>query len=156
MGGKGSGRKPKPVEQKQRLGNLGKRKLPEVKMLPLSVMQSNDVPEPSRPLGRFGFELWNRLWTAGAVWLRPSLDQELMLIVCELVDERMLLRARLAQNPDAWRDRRALREIDRQITSILGDLGFSPTDRNNLAGSEGVSNEFAELHRRIAERRAGS
>jgi hypothetical protein len=156
MGGKGSGRKPKPVEQKQRLGNLGKRKLPDTNLVSLPVVQSNDLPEPQRPLGKFGSELWERMWMAGAVWLRPSLDQELMLICCELVDERMMLRARVAQNPDAWRDRRALREIDRQITSILGDLGFSPTDRNNLSGSEGVSNEFAELHKRIAERRAGT
>lgn len=156
MGGKGSGRKPKPVEQKKRLGNLGGRKLNEASLVPLAVVQSSDVPTPSRPLGKFGGELWERMWMAGAVWLRPSLDQELMLICCELVDERMLLRARLAQNPDAWRDRRALRELDRQITSILGDLGFSPTDRNNIAGSEGVTHEFAELHKRIAEKRAGT
>ena len=156
MGGKGSGRKPKPVEQKQRLGNLGKRKLPDTTLLPLPVIRTNDVPEPQRPLGKYGLELWERMWMSGAVWLRPSLDQELMLMCCELIDERMLLRGRVAADASNWRDRRALREIDRQIASLLGSLGFSPTDRNNLAGSEGVSNEFAELHRRIAERRAGT
>lgn len=156
MGGKGSGRKPKPIEQKQRLGNLGNRKLPASPVIGLPVVQVNDLPKPVRPLGKFGQELWERMWMAGAVWLRPSLDQELMLIVCEMVDERMLLRARLARDPDAWRDRRALRELDRQITSLLGTLGFSPTDRNNIAGGEGVSHDFAELHKRIAEKRSGT
>jgi hypothetical protein len=116
----------------------------------------NDVPPATRPLGKYGSELWDRMWTAGAVWLKPTIDAELMLICCELIDERMVLRARVAQDPTAWRERRGLREIDRQITTILGDLGFSPTERGNLSGEGASGNEFAKLHAKIAQKRAGS
>lgn len=155
MGGKGSGRKPKPVERKERLGNPSRRPLPK-NLVVLPDVPNKEVPEPSRPLGRFGTELWERLWTAGAFWLKPTIDSELMLICCELVDERMVLRARVAQDPTAWRDRRGLRELDRQITSLLGDLGFSPTERGNLSSEGGSGSGFADLHRRIAQKRAGT
>jgi hypothetical protein len=157
MGGKGSGRKPKPVERKERLGNPSKRALPKTNLVALPAMAPNDdVPEPTRPLGKYGSELWSRMWLSGAVWLKPTIDSELMLICCELVDERMVLRARVAQDPSAWRDRRGLRELDRQITTLLGDLGFSPTERGNLSGEGASSNEFAKLHAKIAQKRAGT
>lgn len=155
MGGQGSGRKPKPVERKQRVGNPGKRKLP-TNVVALPSIEPEKIPVASRPLGKYGTELWERMWGSGAIWLKPSIDSELMLICCELVDERMVLRARVAQDPAAWRERRGLREIDRQITSILGDLGFSPTERGNLAGEGANSGGFAELHKRIAQKRVGS
>lgn len=155
MGGKGSGRKPKPVERKERLGNPSKRALPK-NVVALPAIEPEKIPAPHRPLGKFGSEMWERMWTAGAVWLKPTIDSELLLICCELVDERMVLRARVAQDPSAWRERRGLREIDRQITSILGDLGFSPTERGNLSGEGASGSGFAELHKRIAQKRAGS
>ena len=153
MGGKGSGRKPKPVEQKIRLGNLGKRALPTAQVIALPV---HGAPEPARPLYKYGLELWNRLWRSGAAWLKPSIDGELVLITCELVDERMVLRGRVATNPDSWRDRRGLREIDRQITSLLGDLGFSPTDRQTLGVGEIKQHGISELNQRIAAKRTKS
>ena len=155
MGGQGSGRKPKPAERKARVGNPGKRALPK-NVVALPSVEPDEIPTPTRPLGKYGSEMWERMWTAGAVWLKPTVDSELLLIVCELVDERMVLRGRVAQDPAAWRDRRGLRELDRQITSILGDLGFSPTERGNLAGEGAVGSGFAELHSRIASKRAGS
>lgn len=155
MGGKGSGRKPKPIERKERLGNPSKRALPK-NVVALPSVDPMNVPVPSRPLGKYGTELWERMWTAGAVWLKPSVDAELMLICCELIDERMVLRGRVAQDPSAWRERRGLREIDRQITSLLGDLGFSPTERGNISSEGGTGGGFAELHKRIAQKRIGS
>jgi hypothetical protein len=155
MGGKGSGRKPKPVERKERLGNPSHRPLPK-NVVALPSVEIEKVPSPSRPLGKYGSELWERMWLAGAVWLKPSIDAELMLICCELVDERMVLRGRVASDPSSWRDRRGLREIDRQITSLLGDLGFSPTERGNLSGEGSVGSGFAELHKRIAQKRIGT
>jgi hypothetical protein len=153
MGGSGSGRKPKPIERKQRLGNPSKRALPK-NIIALPTLSPDEVPEPSRPLGKYGTELWNRMWLAGAVWLKPTIDCELMLICCELVDERMVLRGRVATDPSAWRERRGLREIDRQITSLLGDLGFSPTERGNIATEGTTTGGFAELNKRIAQKRA--
>jgi uncharacterized protein YjiS (DUF1127 family) len=79
-----------------------------------------------------------------------------MLICCELIDERMVMRGRVAVDPSSWRDRRGLRELDRLITSLLGDLGFSPTERGNIASEGTAAGGFAELNKRIAQKRARS
>lgn len=153
MGGKGSGRRPKPVEQKIRLGNLGKRKLPTADVIAFP-LANGDIPEPHRKLSPYGTRLWNAVWTGGAPWLKPSIDAELVLMACELLDERVQLRARVLSQPDAWRERRGLRELDNQIAKLLGQIGFSPTDRANLGVGEVKSSEFADLHKRIAAKRA--
>jgi hypothetical protein len=156
MGGKGSGgHNRKPVEQKQRIGNPGRRALPkqiaEVVALPVS-----SVPEPHRPLSKYGRELWDRLWVAGAAWLKPTSDAEAVLLVCEATDERQQLRVRVLSDPDAWRDRKALRELEKQIASGLGELGMNPVDRGRLGMAEVKENEFAKLHHKIAARRNAS
>ena len=92
MGGKGSGRRPKPAEQKRRLGNVGGRKLPshaEIIALPSLASQ---IPEPHRALGEHGRALWDRIWSSGAAWLRPALDGDIVLMACEMTDERSVLR----------------------------------------------------------------
>jgi uncharacterized protein YjiS (DUF1127 family) len=155
MGGQGSGRKPKPVERKERLGNPSKRALPK-NIIVLPSVEPDKVPEAQRPLGKYGTELWERMWLSGATWLKPTVDSELMLICCELIDERMLMRGRVATDPSAWRDRRGLRELDRLITSLLGDLGFSPTERGNISSEGTAAGGFAELNKRIAQKRARS
>jgi uncharacterized protein YjiS (DUF1127 family) len=155
MGGQGSGRKPKPVERKERLGNPSKRALPK-NVVVLPSVEPDNVPEPQRPLGKYGTELWERMWQSGAVWLKPTVDSELMLICCELIDERMVMRGRVAVDPSSWRDRRGLRELDRLITSLLGDLGFSPTERGNISSEGTTAGGFAELNKRIAQKRARS
>jgi hypothetical protein len=155
MGGQGSGRKPKPVERKERLGNPSKRALPK-NVVVLPSVEPDKVPEPQRPLGKYGTELWERMWQSGAVWLKPTVDSELMLICCELIDERMVMRGRVAVDPSSWRDRRGLRELDRLITSLLGDLGFSPTERGNISSEGTTAGGFAELNKRIAQKRARS
>lgn len=156
MGGKGSGRRPKPVEQKLRLGNVGKRKLPDrasIVALPNLVV---DVPEPHRTLGTHGRALWDRVWSSGAAWLRPALDGDLVLMACEMTDERQQLRAIVFTQQGAWRERRALREIDRQITSMLSQIGFSPTDRATLGIGEHKQHEFNDIRRRIEQKRAAA
>jgi hypothetical protein len=150
MGGKGSGRRPKPVEQKVRLGNPSKRPLPKAEVIVAFPQQSLD---PLRPLGTFGKDLWDRIWISGAAWIRASIDAELIQMVCEQVDERGRLRAIVLQDASDWRSRRALRELDRQIASLLGQLGFSPTDRAGLGVAEQKDHEFLDLHRRIQAKR---
>ena len=156
MGGKGSGRRPKPVEQKRRLGNLGGRRLPsqaEIIALPSLV---NEMPEPHRPLGQHGKELWQRIWSSGAAWLRPVFDGDIVLMACEMTDERTVLRQIVFTQSGAWRERRALREIDRQITSLLSQIGFSPTDRATLGIGEHKQHEFAKIRQRIEAKRAAA
>jgi hypothetical protein len=156
VGGKGSGRRPKPVEQKRRLGNLGGRRLPsqaEIIALPSLV---SDTPEPHRPLGQHGRALWDRIWSSGAAWLRPALDGDIVLMACEMTDERTVLRQIVFTQAGAWRERRALREIDRQITSLLSQIGFSPTDRATLGIGEHRQHEFAKIRQRIEAKRAAA
>jgi hypothetical protein len=154
VGGSGSGRRPKPTEQKQRLGNPGKRKLAQAEVIALPV--GSPVLEAWRPFGDAGSALWTRIWTSGAAWLKPAIDGELALMVCEMTDERVRLRAQVFRSADDWRSRRGLRELDRQIASLLGQLGFSPTDRATLGVGEVRNHEFAELHRKIAARRSAA
>lgn len=155
MGGKGSGRRPAPVERQQRLGNPGKRKLPPTSADGTLIVGAfpATAPEPPRALGKYGRALWDQIWLGGAAWLKPSLDHEIALMVCEMVDERVILRAQVLQNSDDWRKRRALRELDRQVSSLLGQLGFSPTDRATLAIGEVREHGLSDLNRRIAAKR---
>jgi hypothetical protein len=85
---------------------------------------------------------------------RRRTDEILML--CEVVDERMRLRAMLLQDQTLWRERRALREVDRQIITLLGQIGFTPSERGLLGTGETNKNDFSDLHKRIAEKRSAS
>lgn len=127
------GRPPKPTEQKRRLGNPGRRPLPVASVTLSSV--GAGPPDPPRPLGVAGLHLWERAWAAARVWLSPQTDLDLLLIVCEQMDERVALRIRVLREGDADQ-RRALRDIDKQVVSNLSLLGFTPTDRARLGVAE--------------------
>jgi hypothetical protein len=158
MGGKGSGgHNRKPIERKQRIGNPSGRKLPKPSpVADVVALPTSHVPEPHRPLGSQGLRLWQQVWVSGAGWLKQQMDTELVLMLCEATEERTRLRFRLQERPDSWRDRRALREIDRQIITLLGQIGFTPSERGLLGQGEVKQHEFSDLHRRIAEKRSAS
>ena len=126
--GKPTGRPPKPLEQKRRAGNPGKRPLPEM-TVPLE--QSVAAPVPHRPLGTAGLAMWDRVWSVGFTWISAKMDVELLQIVCEQLDERQALRVRVLRDGD-WRDRAALRALDTQVLDCLSLLGFTPVDRARL------------------------
>jgi hypothetical protein len=101
------------------------------------------TPQPVRPLGQDGRALWDRVWDAARHWVSPDSDLELLQVVCEQVDERQALRFRVLQatqpnmpSGEGSEDRKALRELDRQIVSGLSLLGFTPTDRARFALAE--------------------
>ena len=158
MGGKGSGgHNRKPVERKRRIGNPSGRKLPEiVPMAEITSIASNHIPEPHRPLGDVGLMLWRQVWTSGAGWLKQNMDTELVLMLCEATEERTRLRLMLLKDQSLWRERRALREVDRQIITLLGQVGFSPSERGLLGTGETTQHEFNDLAKRIAEKRSAS
>lgn len=128
------GRPPKPVEVKRMLGNPGKRPLPETSNIVL-LPAINEIPEPNRKLFEFGRELWDRVWTMGHTWLSYSTDLDLLLIVCEQLDERAKLRAKV-WNDGRNDERKALRSLEKQIVENLSLLGFTPTDRSRLGIAE--------------------
>jgi hypothetical protein len=128
------GRPPKPTEQKRLIGNPGKRPLPETSNLIL-LPAVNEVPQPTRKLFQYGQELWDRVWTMGHTWLSYSTDLDLLLIVCEQLDERAKLRT-LVWNNGRTDERKALRQLEKQIVENLSLLGFTPTDRSRLGIAE--------------------
>lgn len=129
-----AGRPAKPIEQKRKLGNPGKRALPDpvaVQSLPAA----SEPPDPPRLLGKPGQELWDRVWNSGAAWISPDTDLELLLMTCEMVDERWNLRIKVMQTDNMQMARR-VDNLSRLIVSNLSLLGFSPSDRARLGVAE--------------------
>lgn len=75
------------------------------------------MSSPSRPLGPAGLDAWHRLAPPDGMPAGALLG-ELVLLVCEQIDEREQLRQTVAEGGH-WRDRAALRAIEAQITSTL-------------------------------------
>ena len=146
-----NGRPPKPIEVKRKLGNPGQRRLPnqgEIQMFePVS-----SLPEPARPLLKYGREFWDKVWLNGLQWISVNTDSELLLMTCELVDERWNLRVRVMQSND-WRERRALRELDDRIIRNLSLMGFTPADRSRLGVAEVKAISKMEALKRRADER---
>jgi len=147
-----NGRPPKPIEVKRKLGNPGKRALPDQREIQL-IEPAVFVPEPARPLLKYGQEFWDKVWGQGLGWISPNTDSELLLMTCELIDERWNLRVRVMQSND-WRERRALRELDARIISNLSLLGFTPADRSRLGVAEVKAISKMEALKRRQEARA--
>lgn len=145
------GRPPKPVEQKRRAGNPGKRKLPQTTLiLPTSI----NAPISHRPLGPAGDAFWKRVWAVGYTWISQHMDIELLQMICELIDERQALRMKVLVDQD-WRDRAALRSLDAQVLDCLSLLGFTPVDRARLGFVEvKIKNELEEFRKRKADNRS--
>lgn len=149
-----AGRPSKPTEIKRKLGNPGKRALPDTSVVQY-LEQSADVPEPARPLLKYGKEFWDKVWGSGLTWISKNTDAELLLMTCELVDERWNLRVRVMQSND-WRERRALRELDDRIIRNLSLLGFTPADRSKLGVAEVKAiSKMEALKRRQEQRESG-
>jgi hypothetical protein len=146
-----AGRPSKPTEIKRKLGNPGQRRLPnqsEIQMFEPVV----SVPEPARPLLKYGREFWDKVWLNGLQWISVNTDSELLLMTCELIDERWNLRVRVMQSND-WRERRALRELDSRLISNLSLMGFTPADRSKLGVAEVKAiSKMEALKRRQVER----
>ena len=146
-----AGRPSKPIEVKRKLGNPGRRPLPnqqEIQMFDPVV----SVPEPARPLLKYGREFWDKVWLNGLQWISVNTDSELLLMTCELVDERWNLRVRVMQSND-WRERRALRELDDRIIRNLSLMGFTPADRSRLGVAEVKAISKMEALKRRADER---
>lgn len=146
-----AGRPAKPTEIKRKLGNPGKRALPDIAVVQY-LEQSAVVPDPARPLLRYGREFWDKVWGSGLSWISANTDAELLLMTCELVDERWNLRVRVMQSND-WRERRALRELDDRIIRNLSLLGFTPADRSKLGVAEVKAISKMEALKRRADER---
>lgn len=155
------GRPRTPIERQIRLGNPGKRRLPDVESMHriAGAASTGSVPDPLRPLGRAGREWWDRILAAGSTWIAVS-DLEMAQQVAEQIDEQQALRRQVLDPepyPGRWRDRLALRQLDDRIRIGLGELGFSPSSRARLGlaivTAEAVDEKTADRRDRRRERR---
>lgn len=147
------GQQPTPTEEKIRRGNPGRRPLPAPGAI-TTIPRTRYIPEPMRPLGIPGRELWERVWRAGATWLLDSVDSETLLVVCEQMDERQNLRMVVMRDAN-WRDRAALRAMDKQVVYNLSLLGFNPVDRARLVTLEPEPSALDDFMARRAARTSG-
>lgn len=126
-----TGRPPIPIEQKKRVGTYRPSRSP----IPLTDAQelpaATEPPKPLRPLGEAGQAFWNSIWATGLTWIAPQSDTHLVQLVAEQFDERESLRDQVL-TLKAPRDRVALRELEKQLTSNMAALGLNPSERARL------------------------
>ena len=103
------------------------------------------APKPPRPLGAEGKKTWGRVWGLRAGWIDPEADLEHVLVLCESMDERVALRIKVLRDPDDWRTRNQLRNLDGQITEMIGALGLNPTQRKALQVERPAEGKLAHL-----------
>lgn len=143
----------KTAEEKKRIGSRHYNPSPVVYAIP----QTTEPPLPSRRLEESGLELWNRAWQLGREWISEKSDLHLLLMTCEQLDERDELRAYVLDNIEAWHERAALRQLEKEIASNLSSLGFTPVDRMKLGVAEVVTkSKLEELMERKANRVAAT
>jgi len=142
---------PKPTELKRKLGNPGKGKLPDQNTV-IILPPLKSKPEPHRQLFEAGLTLWDNVWSMGRTWISPTTDAELLLMTCEQLDERVRLRTFVWNNPELWRERKALRELEKAITGNLSLLGFTPVDRTRMGVAEiKAQSKLEELKSRASQ-----
>jgi P27 family predicted phage terminase small subunit len=133
-----TGRPPKPIEQKKRLGNPGKRPLPD----PVLAVVPADVTHINGHGPKDGMELVQALMDAGAKeWVSETDALATMRLVKEAWDERARLKDIIDEEgyTQIVKDRvwarpevSMLREVEKQLTVWLAQLGLNPADRGRL------------------------
>lgn len=120
------GPKPVPIEVKRRRGTLRPSRMPNRSTLgTVEPINATDVP----PLASFA-----QVLSTASGWLAAT-DSILVAMLRESLEEREQLRELVTATGDVAH-RRALRDLDRQIVTMLADLGFDPTARARLGLAE--------------------
>jgi len=121
-----TGRPPKPIEQKRLAGNPGKRRLPSGTELALV------APVQRGALDLRADEVLDAVLGKGVAWLSET-DGPKLVILREQLEERQSLRDAVLAGTG---DRRALRDLEKQIAEALSLLGFDPAARSRLGLAE--------------------
>lgn len=142
------GRPPKPIEEKRRTGNPGKRPLP----VPVTdLVPARGVPAPPVALGRHGRLLWDGVWTKAQAWISPDLDigtVELAAVTFDFIeqcrsiisDQGLTLKEPIVTpTGDVVGERivahpliKEQRAAEKQLGSWLQALALTPSDRARL------------------------
>jgi len=141
---------PKPLEQKRKLGNPGKRGLPDAaELMPLE----GGYIEPFRPLEFAGKQLWDSVFKHGELWISRRTDVHLLLMTCEQLDRRETLRSEIVEKGLDRALIMSLNETEKLIAGNLGQLGFTPSERTRLGLAEVKRESKLEQLRAQRERR---
>ena len=140
----------KPLQQKRKLGNPGKRGLPNAaELMPLE----GGYIEPFRPLEFAGKQLWDSVFKHGELWISRRTDVHLLLMTCEQLDRREQLRSEIVEKGLDRTLIMSLNETEKLISSNLGQLGFTPSERTRLGLAEVKRESKLEQLRAQRERR---
>lgn len=140
----------KPAELKMIQGNPGKRAIP--KNDAIAPLEYGYV-DPIRPLGEQGKQFWDSIFGAGELWISIRTDTQLVQLVCEQIDRRAKLSELWWLDPTDRTVTMGLHEIEKELRSNLGLLGFSPADRTRLGlVSAKTKSKLEELLARKANR----
>lgn len=121
------GRPPKPIEQKRRLGNPGKRPLP-TNVIPLEPLSPIDLGDATDPLV-------STLIDAGAIHWLARTDLPILEVAKQLWLDQALLRRSL--DGEFSRDVfNAYIATLKELRACLSLLGLTPTDRSRLGVAE--------------------
>ena len=144
------GRPTTPNEVKQLRGTFRPDRLPKTDLLATT---SQDFPHVPPDINEQGLHFWETAWQSP--WISSRSDKTLVWITCQNLDERQKLQEAILEKPEDRKLRTSLREVEKQILSNLGLLGFTPSDRSRLGVSE-VKREskLDELLRQKAEKQA--
>lgn len=125
------GRPTTPNEIKQLRGTFRADRLPKTDLF---ATNQSELPTPPSELAEPGQTFWDLAWNSP--WISSSSDLTLVVITCQNLDERQTLREAILDSPSDRRIRTSLREVEKQILTNLGLLGFTPSDRSRLGVSE--------------------
>lgn len=89
--------------------------------------------------------MWRRIWNLRAAWIDAEADKDHILLLCESMDERVALRVRVLRDPDDWRTRNQLRNLDGQISAMISALGLNPVERKALQVERPAEGKLAQL-----------
>ena len=123
----------KPLEQKRLLGNPGRRPLPSPSE---TIALEAGWVEPLRPLQEAGTQLWDSVFREGELWVSRRTDIHLLQVTCEQLDRRAYLNELWRSNPTDKNLLMRIAEIEKLVSSNLGVLGFTPSDRSRLGLAE--------------------
>jgi len=122
-----TGRPPKPLEEHKRTGTFNVTR--HGSKTALAVVE----PAPVMPHEADPGDVFAQVMAEGVVWLGRT-DLPALAMLQSLLEERKPLRAdALAGSTEA---RKALRDLDRQLIPLLGELGFNPAARARLGLAE--------------------
>lgn len=133
---------PKPAEKARKLGNPGKRKMPDRSKIVALPSMKTDKPDS---LGAEGSRFWDQTIEVCSGWLGNS-DYEMVRLCAEAMDRRAFMLRVLAE--EGWSvvtDKGypykhplvgPLMELESQIGKWMAALGMTPADRTRMGVAE--------------------